>query len=144
MTGPVVVAQGDPSQANSTITVAKTFCLVAGKTYTFTYDWISYGINPLAAHQSTYIVAGTSPVGTSGAQLGNTIDAPPHSPNGSGHVVLTYTAPTTGQYTFYFYWTFQTAGNYSGSRCYSGGPIVSNCQTYANDFAVGQVVVNCS
>lgn len=145
LSGPAVVAQGDPSAPASppsspgaSVTWAKSFCLVGGRTYTFTYNWISYGPNGLAAYQRTYIVSGGTPLGTGGTQLGSTITAPALSDNASGTASVSYTVPGTGAayYTFYYYWTFQAAASF---------PVATHpdCGTYANDFAVNAPLVTC-
>lgn len=137
LTGPVVVAQGDPQQSGSTISWGKTFCLVGGRTYTFTYNWIRYGVNGLAAYQYTYITPGEAPVGGAGTLLGSVNAAPVRSNNASGTTSVAYTPTAGGLYTFYFHWTFDQATSYPVSTR-------PDCGTYANDFAVNAPIVTCT
>jgi hypothetical protein len=119
----VAIAEQDPDADGAGLVLAQGGkCLAAGTVLNFTFDWASYGANPIGTNFRVFIEPTTSAnsgstytnvtSATTGTQLGTTVSAPgavkpvdgeyqnsSHNYNQSGSTGGTYTVPTTGEYT---------------------------------------------
>lgn len=140
----VIIGQGDPTQANSTITYAKRFCLRPGRTYSLSAPWNAYGANPRGAFLQARLRSATGVV----TNIGPQVSVPGRTPgqttfNRQGTISGTFTVPTFGYYTFEYYWTFGTTPTSYADSC---GITIDGRQNprFANDIAVQAPTINCS
>lgn len=116
------VMQADPVLPGAYANVAKSFCLKAGVTYTFTYSYAAYGHNAVSATMTSQVTRATTGVTT--PLLGITSSL---VNTGWGGATTTFTVPAgaTDIYSFAFRFTFSGIGG-------------------ANDFVVSAPTITCS
>ncbi len=125
----VIVGEADPTSANSRLDYRVGFCLKAGVTYTFKFDWNSYNINS----RSSSLTARVLTVGGTVLAQSGTVTAAASTANARGSQTFSFTPSATDVYIFSYLWTFGTSPS-----TYTG------CELFANDIAVTAPVVTCT
>lgn len=125
----VIVGEADPTSAGSTLDYRVAFCLKAGVTYTFKFDWNSYNINS----RSSSLTARVLTVGGTVLAQSGTVTAAASTANARGSQTFSFTPSATDVYIFSYLWTFGTSPS-----TYTG------CELFANDIAVTAPVVTCT
>lgn len=142
LTGPGYVVRSDPNIATTNVTLNRDFCMKAGTTYTFCWNWITKESNTIAQFVQAYVTPLGNPLDTTGIPIGPQLTTGALGGTsaallgtGSGSQCAAFTPTMTGDYTFYWRFHFATASSY---------PAVKGCDQTSNDFAIGQPTITCT